>query len=433
MMQGLKSIKRILQGPMDKKLRRRLSGQRSRKPQQESPVPELSVPGEAAQLPADGANMHNEELPEDVQGYSPDYPPDSVWEDEPPADLVSPEDLIPDAAFPMPHDPRPRRERLLDDLPAQFRKRGPEHLEDLDEAALKKVKTSEFANYVFTAVSDAQLFGTEEKANEWLPRAEVKQLAGLLDLPLTSARLHRGPRKRLQNPGPRNRKPRITLMLGQEHGHAMVARESAEEVRQRPKRKCPHLWRGMTLFLKSGRKASLSKPSQPRKYNPDCVYVAKEDSIYEVPVPDSKLIHAAFHDLSEDALIKEAFLLKMKASGKELDPKFFSQQEQSDFDDADQKEWEAWLKNDVIRRLTSEEAKKVPKSRIFRVPARIVRVNKLPPGKLGLKAKSRIVLPGHLDPDLGEVRTDAPTTQFPPPSFPARRSRGSCLFDPLVT
>ena len=211
---------------------------------------------------------------------------------------------------------------LLDDLPLQFRKRGPEHLDELNKAALKKLKTTEFANYVFTAVSDSHLFGAEEKPNEWLPKEEVRELAGLLDLPLTLARLHRAPRKRLQNPGPRNRKPRVTLMLGKEHGHAMVATESAEEVSQRPRRKCPHLWRGMSLFLKSGKKTSGAKPSKPKKYNPDYVYVAKEDGIFEVKT-DAVYIHAAFHDISEDSLAKEAFLLKMKANGKELDPKFF--------------------------------------------------------------------------------------------------------------
>ena len=409
MMQGLKSVKRVLQGPLDKKVRRRLPGQRSRKPRVEpAPLPGLPVPEGEAQLPGEGAE---EELPEDVKDYSPDYPPDQVWEDAPPAVLVSPEDLVPDAAFPLPHDPRPRRERLLDDLPLQFRKRGPEHLDDLDDVALKKVKTTEFANYVFTAVSDADLFKTEEKGNEWLPRDEVRELAGLLDLPLTSARLHRAPRKRLQNPGPRNRKPRITLMLGKEHGHAMVARESAEEVSQRPRRKCPHLWRGMTLFLKKGKKTSASAPLRPRRYNPDCVYVAKEDGIYEVKA-DVTYIQAAFHDLSEDSLTKEAFLLKMKANGKELDPQFFSKDEAQAFEESDEKEWQAWVHNKVVSRLSSEEAKKVPRDRIFRVPARIVRVNKMMAGKKGLKAKSRIVLPGHLDPDLGSVRTDAPTTQL---------------------
>ena len=80
-------------------------------------------------------------------------------------------------------------------------------------------------------------------------------------------------------------------MLGKERGHAMVVKESAEEVSQRQKRKCPHLWRGMTLFLKNGKKASTKVP-RPRRYNPDCVYVAKENDIYEVKA-DVTYIQAA--------------------------------------------------------------------------------------------------------------------------------------------
>ena len=46
-----------------------------------------------------------------------------------------------------------------------------------------------------------------------------------------------------------------------------------------------------------------------------------------------------------------------------------------------------------------------------KAPARIVRVNT---GVLDgvLKAKSRMVIPGHLDPHLGEYRSDAPTTAW---------------------
>ena len=60
-------------------------------------------------------------------------------------------------------------------------------------------------------------------------------------------------------------------------------------------------------------------------------------------------------------------------------------------------------------------AKKIPKDRIFARPARKVLTNKSnQPGEL--EAKSRVVLPGDVDPDghlpieEGGFRTDAPTT-----------------------
>ena len=77
----------------------------------------------------------------------------------------------------------------------------------------------------------------------------------------------------------------------------------------------------------------------------------------------------------------------------------------------DRKEWMSWIENTVVRRLTPEEVLKVDKRLIFKAPARIVRVNK---GALEgiLRAKSRMVIPGHLDPHLGEYRSDAPTTAW---------------------
>ena len=140
-------------------------------------------------------------------------------------------------------------------------------------------------------------------------------------------------------------------------------------------------------------------------------YFAVGSDVYETSLLP-ELYEAIQSDLYYDTLVKEAFLLKLKANGKELNPLFFDKQEAEDFEKSDEKEWDAWLKNGVIRRLSPEEAKKVPRDRIFKVPARIVRVNKTPAGQFGLQAKSRIVLPGHLDPDLGALRTDAPTTSL---------------------
>lgn len=52
----------------------------------------------------------------------------------------------------------------------------------------------------------------------------------------------------------------------------------------------------------------------------------------------------------------------------------------------------------------------MPRDCIFRSPMRMVRTNKQQLGLLPLIAKSRLVIPGHMDPHLGQFRTDAPTT-----------------------
>ena len=65
----------------------------------------------------------------------------------------------------------------------------------------------------------------------------------------------------------------------------------------------------------------------------------------------------------------------MKQSGKELDPKFFNEGEKAAFDVSDKKEWESWLKNNSVRILTRQEASRVPKSKIFKLPLRFVRTS----------------------------------------------------------
>ena len=106
---------------------------------------------------------------------------------------------------------------------------------------------------------------------------------------------------------------------------------------------------------------------------------------------------------------KDVYTLQLKAGGKELDPKYFDWKERSAFNKSDAEEWDQWVKNRVIRVLTPQEERRVPKDKIFSSPLRFVRTNKGEKIK-ELIAKSRIVVPGHKDPDLGEFRTDSPTT-----------------------
>ena len=105
-----------------------------------------------------------------------------------------------------------------------------------------------------------------------------------------------------------------------------------------------------------------------------------------------------------DHLLAEVMLLKLKQNGKELDPKYFDEKEKAEFQASDAKEWQQWIRNRVVRRLTKAEEAKIPRRQIFRGPLRMVRVN-----KQTLIAKSRLVVPGHRDPGLGHFRSDSPT------------------------
>ena len=77
---------------------------------------------------------------------------------------------------------------------------------------------------------------------------------------------------------------------------------------------------------------------------------------------------------------------------KELDPKYFDQTKKV--------EWRQWIRNAGIRILTPQEAKKIPRIKVFPVPLRIVRTNEST--ALSELAKSRLVASGHTDPQLGE-------------------------------
>lgn len=156
---------------------------------------------------------------------------------------------------------RERRERSLDEVPLSV-KRKLEDQEFPEDEMRRKLRRS-FFNQVKIMVSDQHLpeelqrrvQGMADKSgrgNQWMPRREVRQLARLLDMPITSARLHRAPRKRVQKPPGSRPRGRISVMLLQEEGQAiMVVHEKAEEVKKEPRNRAPILWRGLTMFTKT--------------------------------------------------------------------------------------------------------------------------------------------------------------------------------------
>ncbi|CAE7228738.1 RE1, partial [Symbiodinium sp. CCMP2456] len=402
MMRGLKSIKKVLRGPMDLKFRRRPLRARLR---------QLGTRPQGSQQAQDDAVVEQEPIviPEGPVEIPEDNAPD--WNQAPP---------IQGAPVPPPVsvESLARRNNFLDDVPYQIREQQrkrrreqeQEPEQDQEDQAAKRMRSGGLVNYVLAAASEGELLGDEVLPNEWLPRREVQQLGELLDLPLTSARLHRAPRKRLQYPGRFRNRPRYTMMMT-ESGHTVVAQEAAHAVARRPRRKTSALWRGLTLFPEVKKeKVFVSDGAKVFVTKPATAYLKVRSYVYAVNVCSKEVLEAAGADLDAATMNAEAFLLKMKANGKELDPKHFDEAEGKAFRESDLKELAAWMENDVVRRLHPQEAAKVPRARVFRVPARVVRVNKSKPGDPNLNAKSRIVIPGHVDPDLGALRTDSPTT-----------------------
>ena len=274
-----------------------------------------------------------------------------------------------------------------------IKRKGAEISDEQAEDRVKRLKSS------FCATVAASTL-TGELDNEWVSRYEVELLRKLTGLPVTAARIHRHPRKRFQRPQKMASRSRLSILLGSDPQSAFIVNEEASEVRANPRRKAGFEWKGMTIFYQT---------AAPQGKH--LVYLQLPDGIYACRMTRKQAndFRSVWLEEVHDALLSEVMILKLKESGKELDPNAFDEEERAAFKKADVKEWSEWIKNQVVRKLSKEEASKVPRSCVFKAPLRVLRVNKRGGVLLPLIAKSRIIVPGHLDPHLGDFRTDAPT------------------------
>ena len=67
---------------------------------------------------------------------------------------------------------------------------------------------------------------------------------------------------------------------------------------------------------------------------------------------------------------------KIQRKGRELDPRYFNASEQEAFNKSDKKEWQSFLDTGAVVVVPPEEAKAIPKGRIFSRPMRYVRTDK---------------------------------------------------------
>ena len=288
-----------------------------------------------------------------------------------------------------------RRRALLDDVPMSI-KRKREHpvLQPQGEADAKRLRTA----FVFALVNTAK---PEEGAlqNEWLSRYELALLRNLTGLDITAARLHRAPRKKMQAPTKMKNRARTSILIGEKPSITFIVEENAAEVARKPKRKTAFFWTGLTMF------------HRPPEQQIHAFYLEVPKGLMEVklPTPAASEFRQLWAEEVKDLLVADALVLRLKENKKELDPRFFDAEEKAAFDKSDQKEWSQWLANKVVRFLTPAEAAKVPREKVFRAPMRVVRTNRAAERLAPLVAKSRLIIPGHLDPEIGTYRTDSPT------------------------
>ena len=402
MMRRLKSVRKTLKNP--------LLGRRPRVPYRR----------QTKEKPEKEDSLNLEFTKEDTQveqedgGYTPTSPLDDGGQDE--------EDFWKEVqeneeAYNREEETRQRlrdkKRLLLDDVPQCLkRRREVEYVAPCPR--VEKKLGQAFCRQLTVMVSDQDLqqkvrhkiHGMVQERlpqNQWLPRSEVRALTRILGVPVTAARLHRGPRKRLQKGDASKRRGRITVMLLETPGEVIIANEDSDQAKNNSQRKMGYLWRGMTLFTKEIPKEEREKEKVGE------VYVGIEGEVYKIQTTHVDTWNQLRRQEAEREAYHQVLALKLKASGKELDPRWFNTEEAERFKESDKKKWEAWVKNGVIARLSKEEAATIPREAIFKAPLRIVRTNKSKDPTV-LEAKSRIVVPGHLDPGLGEFRSDSPTT-----------------------
>ena len=198
-------------------------------------------------------------------------------------------------------------------------------------------------------------------ANEWVSRYEIGLLRQVTGLPITAARLHRGLRKKMQRPPKLVSRARLSILRGEEPKETFVVEETSEAVRQNPRRKAVFLWRGLTMFHRD-------KPVPKRKDQVFTTYIQFPDGIYQAKMTwdQRRAFEVQWVEDIKDFLVSEVMMQKLKASGKELDPKFFDELERKAFDASDKNEWKQWLQNQVVQRVPPAEAARIPKWEIFR-------------------------------------------------------------------
>eukprot|EP00435_Cladocopium_sp_Y103_P016026 s641_g4.t1 len=358
-------------------------------PSPESPI--ATPTGEEAEAreeaPASAERIPDEELPpvpDDTEPWTPDGDPPEELEE-------SIEQAVRQEWQHM--DPDTRRQNLMDDVPLTLKRKM-----EAQGGGMPSKRARVNASWVVQALAGVTGGGPN---NEWVSRYELETLKKLTGLPLTAARIHRKPRKKFQKPPKLVSRARVSILIGEDPQDTYVVEETEEEVKKNPRRKAPMTWTGMTLFLR--------RPAKQEIHHTD---VEMPGGIYEARQTEEQRreFETLWLEEIKDHLVTEVMLLKMKQSGKELDPKYFDEKERAEFLKSDTKEWSQWIEHGVIRRVPEEEAKKIPRWQIFKAPLRMVRTNKAGSPLEPLVAKSRLVVPGHRDPELGEFRTDAPTT-----------------------
>ena len=270
---------------------------------------------------------------------------------------------------------------LQDDVPHQFKRRK---IQDEPPTGLASMQVFAMTACVHTA------------KDEWLDADQLDGLSSLLRRTVRGACVHPIARRRLYGHERHRDCCRLSVMLT-EDGRCLYKDDSEN----RDNSKMDFLWKGITIFYHA-----LPDSSTKATYYLDSpAGMIKQKLNYEEWLNTTSVYEQWNKDIQYQQLV---YQLTLKQNAKELDPTKFDQVEAKAFDAADAAEWRQWIMNETVELVPEEMENSIPKQKIIATPMRMVRVNRGSPDKL--EAKSRLVIPGHRDPEIGLFRTDSPTT-----------------------
>jgi len=281
---------------------------------------------------------------------------------------------------------------VLDDVPAQFKRPRVQEV---------PVGVTQLPLVAMFAVLKSR------GKDEWLDGDCVQGLGRMIGRKVLGARVHTRRRRNLFEHPKHHGNHRLSVMLTEGSGGEANLKDDCPvygpQGRQTHPSRTTFEWKGLTVFYEAGVPVQtyfLDSPAGLIK-----VPLKEEDA------EDVKEVYQAWSakPVWEEEQVNDIYALVLKANQKELNPKMFDEEEKASFREADVKEWRQWLLNGSVRVATPAEEHRASKDKVISAPMRYVRTNK---AKVGLEAKSRLVIPGHLDPQIGSYRTDAPTTSW---------------------
>jgi len=205
-------------------------------------------------------------------------------------------------------------------------------------------------------------------------------------------KIHSQPRLKLFDHPRHKNFNRVTFMITQ-NGSVNVRDDGTE----RESIKMPTEWCGLTVFYhdRPGYDDTVGN------FYLDTPRGLLEMALTHEELVDTKAVYASWrHDVHH---------LELKQNQKELNPMHFDKNEKLRFDESDLAEWKQWVANKAVTIVPEKEEDNISSDLIIAAPMRYVRTNRSKEAD-ELEAKSRLIIPGHTDPQLGLYRTDAPTT-----------------------